>query len=314
MNKKVARKREVGIERLNDLGKQIWAEQMNEGKIVKDIFKVFKSKERLVRHSDENISIICAVDKGTISKHGTYIETMVYYVCKELSNVSFLDSCSAWGLQTKHKDVISIPISLYLKIEEIKLLLMEKKLSMTKEEDINTIFKEIYTCAVSDEVQADEDIREWTQDLDLGFIGNDGKVYLYEVKKTGDFGADVALKHFMHYFYAYANYVYHNEPAFDKIVCNFLLVERKEDEAYKHMIHGPFGFVTFKEFCDRHNIIITEDETFNLFYYLTQVNDKEFVDTIERVRNMLMDNPKLKELTPAMFLKEYRKVYPTRDV
>ena len=64
----------------------------------------------------------------------------------------------------------------------------------------------------------------------------------------------------------------------------------------------------------RHNIIITEDETFNLFYYLTQVNDKEFVDTIERVRNMLMDNPKLKELTPAMFLKEYRKVYPTRDV
>lgn len=306
--------REKSIERLINIGKELWADAYNEKKTVKGIFNTLKDDNVLVEHSNQNIAILCAMEGGTKAKRGIYIESMIYFICKELSNVSFLEGCTASGLQAKRSNTIRIPYLLANKIDLIRIDLMEKNRSLLNKEDIEGIFREIYDFAMSVEAQKDEDMVEWTQDLDIGVMDNLGDVYLYEVKKKGNFGADVAMNHFMHYFYTYADYVYNKRPAFERVHTNFILVEHGEDEFYKHLIHGDYGYITFKEFCARHNIVLSEEETRNIFHMITQVNDDEFFATEDRVRAVLKAMPQLKSGTAGAFLKEYRKFYPTRNV
>jgi hypothetical protein len=297
------------FKRLNAKCMEEWERKVGTKDIVLAAKDVFTNPTKLYSHSNPLESVKSKYDRDVSSRRGNYAEKVVFMVIKNDPRFKFLRECSNdEESHSKLKLHISIPASVNTLIESIiaKASSEEKFITLKDKDELRKVINLIYQKAYDALDVPESEMIHYKQDLDIGFEDIEtGNVYLYEVKYTGSFGGDVAWEHLRKYLRAFADYVYKNKPARDKIHTAMLLVKRDNPDSFRYLARGENGFITFEDFCDTHNIDLTKDQINKLFLDITQIDDNEVANILDMFSTLIQEDKDILSRNTSDFLKKF---------
>lgn len=265
----------------------IWDSKVCKKDILRAAYDVYNKPSLLYSHSNPIKAVECKYDKNVASRRGNYAEKVVHLIVKNDNRFELLRGCALEnGTQSKCDNNIDSPIMLLLEVDTViaKASSKDKKVNMRNMSELSAIMDYLYLKAIEMTKYniPESEMSHLTQDLDIGFkVKESGDIYLYEVKYTGSFGGDVAWEHLRKYLRAYVDFIYKNKPSREKIHTAMLLTKRDNPDSFRYLPRGENGFITFEDFCEIHNINLSEKQINELFFDITQINDEEVSDVLE---------------------------------
>lgn len=259
-------------------------------------------------HSQVDTEIIVKVDKSFTSKAGNFYERAIKSVFLKSERFTVLNEAKG-----KNKNVIFIPKHLYTYVDNCISKIGSKEINLNSSDVIQELFQRIYEYAQKAKEQSYslDDMISRKQDLDFALRDNIlGDVYLFEIKKYGSFGADVFQEHFRKYLLSYANYVYNEDIAYEKVHINFLFVERVVDD-FKFFVKSDmkgYGWISFSDFCDYFMKLSSDLRDLGKVKSPT-IDDCEVARIIKRGKFVMETYPQLKSSSFKTFKNNYLKVY-----
>ena len=260
--------------------------------IIESCLEVVRDKRLLTHCNDLKYSVHNLFASSIEAKKGHAFEDFIFNITKQIKGLIYLESCYSDGTHIKCGNNIKFDYRLYEHVVKVVDTIVKNGAHAFEEITLREYAKSIYDKAVKLKQEKCERTKFYdvTQDLDLGFVDEImGKTYLFEEKKTGVFGADVAKEHLRKYFCTFANHIYNNDCDFETAFINLLVLE---NENFKRLSHGDYGFITLEDFFRIFNIIVVDntgidvdfEEVVNLFYKTTCFDGRDYEVCIERFK------------------------------